>query len=127
MNKLVAVQDCGMIINPKTAESVVYSACTMSIGAALYEERVMDAFTGRVLNPDMAWYKFTGIGDYGEIVVHLNMEPEHDQRGVVGLGEPPIVPGVGAIANAVANAIGVRVPHVPLTPDRVLAALERRA
>jgi len=132
MNKLVAVQDCGMVINPKTAESVVYSACTMSIGAALYEERIMDALTGRVLNPDHAWYKLTGIGDYGEIVVHLCLDPEHDQRGVVGLGEPPVVPGIAAIANAVANAIGVRVPRVPLTPDRVLAALasaaiERRA
>ena len=68
----------------------------------------------------------TGIGDYGEIVVHLCMEPEHDRRGIVGLGEPPVIPGIAAIANAVANAIGVRVPRMPMTPDRVLAALERR-
>ena len=43
------------------------------------------------------------------------------------MGEPPAVPGIAAIANAVANAIGVRVPRVPLTPDRVLAALEAPA
>jgi xanthine dehydrogenase YagR molybdenum-binding subunit len=42
------------------------------------------------------------------------------------LGEPPAIGGIAAIANAVANAIGVRVPMVPLTPDRVIAALERR-
>ncbi|MCL5743785.1 MAG: xanthine dehydrogenase family protein molybdopterin-binding subunit [Acidobacteria bacterium] len=126
MHKLVAVHDCGMIINPKTAESQIYGACTMAIGGALYEERIMDPATGRVLNPNMEFCKFTRIGDYGEIVPYLCMDPEHDQRGVVGLGEPPVIPGIAAIANAVANAIGVRVPMIPFTPERVLAALERR-
>jgi len=45
---------------------------------------------------------------------------------VIGLGEPPVIGGIAAIANAVANAIGVRVPVVPLTPDKVLAALQGR-
>jgi xanthine dehydrogenase YagR molybdenum-binding subunit len=49
-----------------------------------------------------------------------------DKRGIIGLGEPPTIGGVAAIANAVANAIGVRVPMVPLTPDRVLMALEEK-
>jgi xanthine dehydrogenase YagR molybdenum-binding subunit len=74
----------------------------------------------------MEFYKLAGIGDIGEIVVHMNMEPEHDKKGIIGLGEPPAIGGIAAIANAVANAIGVRVPMVPLTPDRVIAALERR-
>jgi xanthine dehydrogenase YagR molybdenum-binding subunit len=74
----------------------------------------------------MEFYKLAGIGDIGEILVHMDISPEHDKRGVVGLGEPPTVGGIVAIANAVANAIGVRVPTVPCTPDRVLAALERR-
>jgi xanthine dehydrogenase YagR molybdenum-binding subunit len=126
LNRLVAVQDCGLIINPKTAESQVYGACIMSICAALMEERIMDQQTGRVLNPDMEFYKLAGIGDIGEIIVHLDIAPEHDKRGVIGLGEPPAIGGIAAIANAVANAIGVRVPGVPLTPYRVLAALERR-
>jgi xanthine dehydrogenase YagR molybdenum-binding subunit len=126
LHKLVVVQDCGMIINPKTAESQVYGACSMAISGALFEERVICELTGRVLNPETEFYKMAGIGDYGQIVVHLCMDPEHDQRGVIGLGEPPVVPGIAAIANAVANAIGVRVPRVPLTPERVLAALERR-
>ena len=50
--------------------------------------------------------------------------PGYDERGVIGLGEPPTISPMTAISNAVANAIGVRVPFAPFTPDRVLAALE---
>jgi xanthine dehydrogenase YagR molybdenum-binding subunit len=123
LKKLVAVQDCGLIINPKTAESQVYGACIMSICAALMEERIMDQMTGKVINADMEFYKLAGLMDIGEIVCHLEIDELNDKRGVIGLGEPPAVGGIGAIANAVANAIGVRVPMVPLTPYRVLSAL----
>lgn len=124
MNRMVAVQDCGLVINPKLAESQVYGACIMSICAALMEERVMDQQTGGVLNADMEFYKLAGAADIGEIIVHMDIRPEFDQRGVIGLGEPPAIGGVAAIANAAANAIGVRVPMLPLTPYRVLGALE---
>jgi xanthine dehydrogenase YagR molybdenum-binding subunit len=127
MNKLVAVQDCGLIINPKTAESQIFGACIMSICASLSEERIMDQASGRVMNPDMEFYKLAGIGDIGEIVVHLDITKEHDQRGVIGLGEPPAIGGAAAISNAVANAIGVRVSQVPLTARRVIDAIERRS
>lgn len=126
MNRMVAVQDCGLVVNPKLASSQVTGACIMSICGALMEERIMDARTGRVLNPEMEYYKLAGIGDIGEIIVHMDITPENDKRGVIGLGEPPTIGGIASIANAVANAIGVRVPSVPLTPDRVLAALEER-
>jgi xanthine dehydrogenase YagR molybdenum-binding subunit len=126
VNKAVAVQDIGLVINPTTAESQIHGGCIMGICAALFEERVMDQQTGRMLNPDMEFNKLAGIGDIGEIIVHLDITPEHDKRGPVGLGEPAAIALITAIANATANAIGVRVPHVPLTPDRVLAALERR-
>ena len=126
MNRLAVVQDCGLIVNPKTAQSQVFGACIMNICAALYEERIMDALTGRMLNGGFDFYKLAGIGDIGEIMVHLDISPENDKRGVIGLGEPPVCPGIAAIANAVANAVGVRVPMVPMTPARVLAALERR-
>jgi xanthine dehydrogenase YagR molybdenum-binding subunit len=52
--------------------------------------------------------------------------PQHEKRGVIGLGEPPVISPGAAIANAVANACGVRVPNLPLTPDRVLAALSQK-
>ena len=126
MNKFVAVQDCGLIINPKLAESQIHGAIIMGICGALFEERIMDQQSGKYLNADMEFYKLAGIADIGEIAVQLDITPEHDKRGVIGLGEPPAIGVIASISNAVANAIGVRVPHVPLTPDRVLAALEGR-
>ena len=126
INRYVAVQDCGMIINPRLSESVCYGAIIMGIGTALYEERIMDEQTGLMLNPDFEFYKLAGINDIGEIVVHLDIREENDKRGVIGLGEPPAIAICAAVGNAVANAIGVRVPNIPMTPDRVLAALEGR-
>ena len=91
VNKVVAVQDCGLIVNPRLTESQIYGAMIMSCCAALVEERVMDQVTGRVLNADMEFYKLAGINDIGELVVHLDITPEHDKRGVIGIGEPPAV------------------------------------
>jgi len=123
MDKIVAVQDCGLVIDLKTAESQVYGAMIMGTCYALYEERIMDGATGKVLNPNMEFYKLAGIGDIGQMQVHMMTGPGHDERGVIGLGEPPTISPGAAIANAVANAIGVRVPTIPMTPDKVLAAL----
>ena len=123
INKMVAVQDCGLIVSLETAESQCYGALIMGISYALFEEKVMDPFSGRMLNPNMEFYRLAGIGDIGELVVHM-MVNKYDSRGVIGLGEPPVISPGAAISNAVANAIGVRVPFLPLTPQRVLAALE---
>jgi xanthine dehydrogenase YagR molybdenum-binding subunit len=126
INKFVAVQDCGLIINEKTAESQCFGAMIMGIGYSLFEERIMDDITGRQLNANMEFYKLTGIGDIGELVVHMWKDSEQDARGVIGLGEPPVVSPGAAIGNAVTNAIGVRVPRPPFTPIRVLTALEKK-
>ena len=126
MNRIVAVQDCGLIIDMKTAESQVYGALIMGVGYALYEEKIMDHKLGRMLNPNMEFYKLAGIGDIGDFKVHMMTGKGYDERGVIGLGEPPVISPGAAISNAVANAIGVRVPTLPLTPDKVLAALEQR-
>jgi xanthine dehydrogenase YagR molybdenum-binding subunit len=123
VQKMVAVQDCGLIIDLKTAESQVYGALIMGISTALAEEKVIDPVTGITLNHDFETYKMAGIGDVGELVVRMMTGPGYDERGVIGLGEPPMVSPAAAIANAVANAIGVRVPWLPLTPRRVLDAL----
>jgi xanthine dehydrogenase YagR molybdenum-binding subunit len=98
----------------------------MGISTALYEQRFMDEQTGRMLNADMEFYKLAGIDDIGEIVVHLDIREENDKRGVIGLGEPPAVAICAAVGNAVANAIGVRVPNIPMTPDHVLDTLDGR-
>ena len=125
VNKMVAVQDCGLVINLKTAESQCYGALIMGISYALFEEKIMDPATGRMLNPNMEFYRLAGYGDIPELVVHMMTGPGFDERGVVGLGEPPVISPGAAISNAVANAIGVRVPFLPITPDRVLAALQQ--
>jgi xanthine dehydrogenase YagR molybdenum-binding subunit len=126
MNKMVCVQDCGLVIDLKTAESQCYGALIMGITYALYEEKINDQATGRTLNPNMEFYKLAGIGDIGELVVHMMTGKGYDERGPIGLGEPPVVGPGAAISNAVANAIGVRVPYLPITPDRVLQALEKK-
>ena len=124
INQLVAVQDCGLIIDELTARSQVYGGLIMGIAYALSEERVMDNRTGRFINADLENYKLPRIGDIGELVVHMYQPDSEYERGVVGLGEPPVISTGAAISNAVANATGVRVPVQPLTPQRVLEALK---
>jgi xanthine dehydrogenase YagR molybdenum-binding subunit len=121
--QVVAVQDCGLVVDKLTCESQVAGGVIMGLNLALFEERIMDRVTGRQVNPDMEFYKLGGIADMPRVVVHLHDMPE---RGVIGVGEPPTISTHAAISNAVFNAIGVRVPETPITPERVLAALARR-
>jgi xanthine dehydrogenase YagR molybdenum-binding subunit len=124
MNEMVAVQDCGLIIDLKLAESQVYGALIMGVTYALFEEAIYDKKTGRMLNPDMEFYRLATLPDVGKLRVHMMTGKGYDERGVIGLGEPPVISPGAAISNAVANAIGIRVPTIPLTPDRVIEALE---
>jgi xanthine dehydrogenase YagR molybdenum-binding subunit len=98
----------------------------MGISYALFEEKIMDRTSGQMLNPNMEFYRLAGFNDIPELVVHLMTGGKYDERGVIGIGEPPVISPGAAISNAVANAIGVRVPFLPLTPDRVLTALDSR-
>jgi xanthine dehydrogenase YagR molybdenum-binding subunit len=120
IRRILAVQDCGAVVNRLTCESQINGGVIMGIGYALYEERVMDRATGVVLNPNFETYKLPGAADIPPIEIMLLDMPE---RGVIGVGEPCTIPTASAIANAVANAIGVRVGSLPITPDKVLAAL----
>jgi xanthine dehydrogenase YagR molybdenum-binding subunit len=124
VNRLVAVQDIGLVINERLARSQMHGALIMGVSSALFEERVPDPVSGRLLNANMEFYKLAGIGDVGEFEVHLMRGPKYEDRGVVGIGEPPVISPVAAIGNAVANAIGVRVSRAPFSPQNVLAALE---
>jgi xanthine dehydrogenase YagR molybdenum-binding subunit len=120
VKKITCVQDGGLIMSKLTCESQVNGGIIMGIGYALYEERVMDRTSGVVLNPNFETYKIPALGDIPDIDVVLLDMPE---RGVIGIGEPVTIPTAAAIANAVANAIGVRVGSLPITPARVLEAL----
>jgi xanthine dehydrogenase YagR molybdenum-binding subunit len=123
MVKYVAVQDMGVVINPKLAESQILGAMIQCIAYALFEERIVDELTGKFVNANLREYKLPKLGDIGELVVKIYQPDSEYSRGVVGLGEPPVISGGAAISNAVANAIGKRVPILPLTPKRVLDTL----
>jgi xanthine dehydrogenase YagR molybdenum-binding subunit len=123
VERVVCVQDCGLIIDPMTAESQVNGGIVMGVNWALFEHRILDRNTGQMVNPNMEWYLLAGMSDIPKIEVVLMNQPE---RGVIGLGEPPTISTAAAIANAVANAIGVRIRSLPLTPDRILTALAQQ-
>jgi xanthine dehydrogenase YagR molybdenum-binding subunit len=122
VTRVVCVQDCGMIVDRLTAESQCIGGVIMGLGFALYENRILDRNTALMVNPNMEWYLVPGMSDIPQIDVTLVDQPE---RGVVGIGEPPIISTAAAVGNAVANAIGVRVRSLPLTPEAVINALER--
>jgi xanthine dehydrogenase YagR molybdenum-binding subunit len=123
VNRYVAVQDMGTIINTFLAKSQILGAMIQCISYALMEERIMDDATGKFINANLRDYNLAKIGDIGELIVELYQPDSEYSRGVVGLGEPPVISGGAAIANAVANAVGVRVPTLPMTPKRILDAL----
>ncbi len=121
--KMVAVQDCGLVVNRLTAESQIKGAMIGEIGYALFENRLLDAETGIMPNANLEGYKIPGAMEMPEFDVTIY---DQQERGVIGLGEPPAIPGIGAIANAVYNAVGVRITELPITPDKVLTAIERK-
>jgi xanthine dehydrogenase YagR molybdenum-binding subunit len=122
VRKIVCVQDAGMIVDRLTAESQCIGGIIMGLGFALYEHRILDRNTAQMVNPNMEFYLLPGMSDIPEIDVTLVDQPD---RGVVGLGEPPTISTAAAVANAVANAIGVRIRTLPISPQTILSALEQ--
>lgn len=126
--KVAAVHESGRIINKQTAESQVIGGVTQGLSTALFEQRVMDDTTGRMVNPNLRDYKIATSMDIPEIVplfVSI-VDPRINILGTKGLGEPPRIPIAAAIANAVYNAIGIHLREIPMTPDKVLRALKEK-
>jgi CO/xanthine dehydrogenase Mo-binding subunit len=123
--RIVSVHDSGRIVNPTLAESQLEGGIIQGIGYALFEERVMDERLGLQLNPTMHDYKIPTIGDVPPIDASFveSSDVIANHTGAKGVAEPPIIPTAPAIANAVADALGVEVTEIPLTPWRVLASL----
>ena len=123
--RIVAVHDVGRVVNPLTLSSQIEGGIIQGLGFALTEERIVDPRLGIVLNANFEDYKVPTIRDVPAIEVHLigRANVQANTLGALGVGEPPIIPTPGAIANAVAHALGRPVTGLPLTPRRVLDLL----
>ncbi|HEX9036792.1 MAG TPA: xanthine dehydrogenase family protein molybdopterin-binding subunit [Ktedonobacterales bacterium] len=126
--RIVAAHDCGRIVNPLTFSSQMEGGIIQGIGMALYEQRIVDHALGVSVNPNLGDYKIPTIREVPDIDLILFDTPNEvaNTLGALGAGEPPIIPTPGAIANAVAHALGKPVTGLPLTPDRVLALLREQ-
>ncbi|MFQ5676493.1 MAG: xanthine dehydrogenase family protein molybdopterin-binding subunit, partial [bacterium] len=125
VERVVAVHDCGRPMDRLTIESQINGGIIQGISYALFEDRVLDRNTGVMVNANLEHYKIAGSLDIPEIdSVIIDVNHGQSSTGAIGIGEPATVPTAGAIANAIYHAIGVRIRELPMTPDKILAALE---
>jgi len=123
--KLVAAHDVGRAINPFAVEQQIEGGVVMALGAVFTEELLLDAGKGLPLNPNMLDYRPPSIQDVPEQIdiVLIERPKEYGVFGAHGIGEPPMGPPAPAVAAAVYNAVGVWMENMPLTREKVLAAL----
>ncbi len=124
VERMLAVHDCGRVINPIAVQSQINGGILHGLSFALYEERIMDRPTGRMVNANLEQYKIAGPKETPEIeVVLVDQYLGRNATDANGVGEPANIPTAAAIANAVYNAIGVRIRTLPMKPATVLAAM----
>jgi CO/xanthine dehydrogenase Mo-binding subunit len=122
--KSVACHDVGRAINPAAVEGQIAGGSSQGLGYAIMEEFVLEE--GRILTPSLSEYLVPTSVDFPPTqVIILESGSGVGPFGAKGIGEPALTPAPAAAANAVADAIGVRIHDLPLTPERVLAALDR--
>ncbi|MDP6706757.1 MAG: xanthine dehydrogenase family protein molybdopterin-binding subunit [Alphaproteobacteria bacterium] len=123
----VAVHDSGTLLNPGLVEGQIKGGVVMGIGGALYEECLYDA-AGQLLNASLADYRVPMAVEMPEIeVAHIVTPAKSSELGAKGAGESGTSAAMGAILNAINDAIrplGARIAQTPATPDRILAALD---
>jgi CO/xanthine dehydrogenase Mo-binding subunit len=124
--RMSAAHDVGKAINPLNCVAQIEGGLAMGIGSALHEEMVVDE-TGKVRNPSFLDYHLVTSLDVPEMIPIIVecAEPE-GPYGAKGLGEPGLAPTPAAIGNAVADALGVRVYDLPLTPERVYRTIQSK-
>ncbi|MGZ8154497.1 MAG: xanthine dehydrogenase family protein molybdopterin-binding subunit [Burkholderiales bacterium] len=126
VTKLVTVADCGTPINPKIVESQLSGAATMQLGCTMSEGIRFDA--GQATNASLADYKIPGIRDIPAAFVNeiVDARQESGPFGAKGVGETGTFGVSAAIANAIHDAVGVRITRLPITPEAVYDALRAR-
>ncbi len=123
--RLVAAHDLGRAINVLTAENQIEGGAIQGMAFGLTEEQLIDKSTGISVNPNHLNYKLPSIKDVPEIVpILVESVDKIGPFGAKGIGEPPYSPPAPAIANAIYNAVGVRVTALPITPRAILAGLK---
>lgn len=126
VNRVVAAHDCGRVMHPIMAEGQVQGGILQGMGAALLEELKLGP-GGAITNPDFRDYKVFGSMDFPEYDVTLvESEDPGNPYGAKGLGEPALVSTSPAIANAIYQATGVRMKELPMTPEKILSALQAK-
>ncbi len=122
--RYTVVQDAGKAVHPTYVEGQYQGGAAQGIGWALNEEYVYGK-DGRLQNPGFLDYRIPVCSDLPMIDTQILEIPNPNHPyGVRGVGETSIVPPLAAIANAVSNAAGVRMTHIPMSPPRILAAIE---
>jgi len=125
VNDYLAVHDIGKAINPGFVEGQILGGVQMGIGMALYEEIKFDA-KGKPINDSFSKYHVVNAPDMPEVKVLLIEEGEdYGPYGAKSIGELCTVPVAPAIVNAVNDALGTKLSSLPLTPEKILAAIER--
>jgi xanthine dehydrogenase YagR molybdenum-binding subunit len=124
VTKYLAVHDCGRIMNPLTARSQIKGGATMGIGMALHENLVYDRRSGRPLSAGYYGARVATHRDAPEIeIIFIESDDGLGPFGAKSMGESSKVPAPAAVANAVFNAIGVRMKDLPITRDKIVASL----
>ncbi|GAA6621048.1 xanthine dehydrogenase family protein molybdopterin-binding subunit [Scytonema sp. NUACC26] len=124
VERVVAVHDCGRPINPLQLESQINGGILQGTSWALYENRHLCQKSGAMVNANFDQYKILGSRETPKIEILLLEDYQgRSSTDAGGIGEPAIIPTAAAIANAIYNATGVRLRDLPMTPERVLAAL----
>jgi len=117
-------QDVGKVLNPLGLSGQIEGGVVMGMGYALTEELLMEE--GRILNPNFHNYKLPTAGDIPNIhFFPIETQDSAGPYGAKGVGEAPLIPTPAAIANAVANALGVEIDSLPMTPEKVLKAWKK--
>lgn len=120
---VVSAHDVGRVLNPQTLAGQIYGGLAQGIGFALYEE--VKSVEGRIVNPSFTDYKIPTIAelDFPIELQFVETEDPEGPFGAKGIGEPGMVPTAPAIANAIWDAVGIRVRDLPMTPEKIVAAL----
>jgi xanthine dehydrogenase YagR molybdenum-binding subunit len=124
--RFLGAHDSGRVLNALTFDNQVFGGIAMGVGFGMSEERVLDRQTGKMVNPNFHDYKIPTMMDVARTNVSTPIDHPDDaftNTGAKGLGEPATIPTAAAIANAVANAIGIRVTDTPLNPTQLARLL----